>query len=415
MKRISTYMPNEDYQYRMRLQEWKMGDLQAKIGEQTRVRELRDDPLAAAHSTRFQSKVTRLARFSKNIEKIQSNHRLAEGYITSANDIVLRIRELAIQGANDTYSKQEKAFMAEEVDQLLNELVEISNAEDGNGNTIFSGDKNNGIAFRAERGIIPEATGQRITSVSYVGSVNRQEAEISEKSYINTDFPGNRVFWAEQQQIFSAVDSTDYNVQQDSKIFIDGEEISINAGDNVYSVMAKINDANIAVKAQLDPVSNSVILKSTTAHQIWMEDSGEGTVLKDLGLISQNNTRPPSNLHPDARVAGGSLFDMVISLRDDLYQGNTIDIGGKALKGIDKAHSNILSELSRLGAEDERLQTVYKRLAYEIPNIEQMNSNAVDLDFAEALTDLKMMEKTRQATLQTAAKVLQPTLLDYLR
>ena len=112
---------------------------------------------------------------------------------------------------------------------------------------------------------------------------------------------------------------------------------------------------------------------------------------------------------------GGSLFDMGIKLRDDLYAGNTIDIGGMALKGIDMAHTNMLSELARLGAEDARMQTTYERIAYEIPNIQQMNSNAVDLDFAEAITELKMMEKTQQATLQTAAKVLKPTLLDYLR
>ncbi|MDC7127318.1 MAG: flagellar hook-associated protein 3 [Spirochaetales bacterium] len=415
MKRISTYMPNDDYQYRMRLQEWKMGDLQGKIAEQTRVRELRDDPLAAAHSTRFQSKITRLKRFSDNIEKVQGDHRVAEGYMTSANNIILRIRELAIQGSNDTYSKEDKAKMGEEVNQLLNELVEISNAEDGNGNSIFSGDKNNGIAFRAETGMVPGAAGKKITSVEYVGTVNRQETEVSESSYMNTDFPGNRVFWAEQQQVFSSVDASNYSVLEDTSISIDGENIELNAGDNVHAVMAKINDADIAVKAQLDPVTNSIILKSTTPHQIWMEDTDGGSVLKDLGLVSARSGRPPANIDKDARVSGGSLFDMVIALRDNLYVGNTIDIGGKALKGIDMAHNNILSEITRLGAEDERLDTTYKRIAYEIPNIQQMNSNAVDLDFAEAITDLKMMEKTQQATLQTAAKVLKPTLLDYLR
>lgn len=415
MKRISTYMPNDDYQYRMRMQEWKMGDLQSKIAEQTRVKELRDDPLAAAHSTRFQSKITRLSRFSDNIETVQGNHRIAEGYITSANDIVLRIRELAVQGANDTYSKEDKANMGEEVDQLLNELVSIANAENGSGVTIFAGDKNKGLAFRAESGMVPGAAGRHITSVDYVGTVNKQVAEVSENSYVNVDFPGNRVFWAEQQQIFSAVDSSNYSVLSDSSIIIDGEQINLNSGDNVHAVMAKINDADIAVKAQLDPVTNSVILKSTTPHQIWMEDAGDGTVLKDLGILSANAGSPPANINRDARVSGGSLFDMVISLRDDLYSGNTIDIGGKALKGIDLAHSNILSELTRLGAEDERLQSSYERIAYEIPNIQQMNSNAVDLDFAEAITELKMMERTQQATLQTAAKVLKPTLLDYLR
>ena len=415
MKRISTYMPNDDYQYRMRRQEWKLGDLQAKIGEQTRVRELRDDPLAAAHSTRFQSKITRLKRFSDNIETVQGDHRMAEGYISSANDIVLRIRELAIQGANDTYSKEDKAYMAEEVDQLLNELVDIANAENGNGTVIFGGDKNKGTAFRADEGMVAGASGRRITSVEYLGTVNKQLAEVSDNSFINVDFPGNRVFWAEQQQIFSASDASGYKVLEDSSIRIDGEDIPLNAGDNVHSIMAKINKADISVKAGIDPVTNSLILKTTTPHQLWLEDGQGGTVLKDLGVISSNAGSPPANINQDARVAGGSLFDMVISLRDDLYSGNTIDIGGKALKGIDMAQGNLLSELSRLGAEDARLDTVYERIAYEIPNITQMNSNAVDLDFAEAITELKMMEKTQQATLQTAAKVLKPTLLDYLR
>ena len=415
MKRISTYMPNDDYQYRMRLQQWKMGDLQSKIAEQTRVKELRDDPLAAAHSTRFQSRITRLKRFSENIETVQSDHRIAEGYIRSANDIVLRIRELAIQGANDTYSKEDKAYMAEEVDQLLNELVEISNAENGNGTVIFGGDKNRGLAFRADEGMIAGASGRRITSVEYLGTVNRQVAEVSENSYVNVDFPGNRVFWAEQQQIFASADASGYRVLEDSMIRVDGVDIPLNTGDNVHAVAAKINSADVAVKASLDPVTNSLILKSTTPHQIWLEDGEGGSVLKDLGVISANAGSPPANIHRDARVSGGSLFDMVISLRDDLFAGNTIDIGGMAIKGIDKAHGNMLSELARLGAEDSRLETVYERIAYEIPNVEQMNSNAVDLDFAEAITELKMMERTQQATLQTAAKVLKPTLLDYLR
>jgi flagellar hook-associated protein 3 FlgL len=399
----------------MRLQEWKVGDLQSRIAQQTRVKELRDDPLAAAHSTRFQSKITRLTRFSENIETVQSDHRIAEGYISSANNIILRIRELAVQGANDTYSKEDKAYMAEEVDQLLNELIEISNASNGNGATIFGGDKNKGIAFRADTGMVPGASGSKVTGVEYLGTVNKQLAEVSDNSYINVDFPGNRVFWAEQQQVFSSVDASDYRVLNDSSIIIDGEEIQLNTGDNVHSVIAKINNADIAVKAQLDPVTNSLILKTTTPHQLWLEDGRGVPVLEDLGVISSAAGRPPANFNRDARVSGGSLFDMVISLRDDLYAGNTLDIGGKALKGIDMAHNNMLSELARLGAEDERLQTVYERIAYEIPNIQQMNSNKIDLDFAEAITELKMMERTQQATLQTAAKVLKPTLLDYLR
>ena len=68
MQRISTNMPNDDMQYHSRIREWKMNDLQNNIAEQTRIGELRDDPVEAAHSARYQSLLQRLNRYSKNID-----------------------------------------------------------------------------------------------------------------------------------------------------------------------------------------------------------------------------------------------------------------------------------------------------------------------------------------------------------
>ena len=88
MKRISTNMPNYDMSYYMRLREWKMNELQNKMASQTRLKNLRDDPLAAGHATRYQSKVVRLERFIDNISKIRGDMALAEGNIRSGLDIL---------------------------------------------------------------------------------------------------------------------------------------------------------------------------------------------------------------------------------------------------------------------------------------------------------------------------------------
>ena len=135
MKRISTNMPNYDMSYYMRLREWKMNELQNKMASQTRLKNLRDDPVAAGHATRYQSKVVRLERFIDNISKIRGDMALAEGNIRSGLDILQRVRELAVQGANGIYDDQQIAYMAEEVDQLLREMVEIANSVDGKGTT----------------------------------------------------------------------------------------------------------------------------------------------------------------------------------------------------------------------------------------------------------------------------------------
>ncbi len=44
-----------------------------------------------------------------------------------------------------------------------------------------------------------------------------------------------------------------------------------------------------------------------------------------------------------------------------------------------------------------------------------MDSRETDIDLAEAITELKMLEHTQTASLQTAARILKPTLLDFLR
>lgn len=414
MRRISTYMPNNDMQYHLRRREWEMSELQNKMADQTRIKELRDDPIAASHSVRYHSKITRLNRFSKNVESIQSDHRIAEGYIRSAEEVLLRLRDIAVQGANGVYSGEESRYMGQEVNQLLNELVEIANAKNGDGTAVFSGDKSLGQSFRVETGTLPGMAEKGVTAVRYLGTVNAKMTEISDESFMNNSFPGNRVFWAESQQIMARVNAESYQVPDDTAVLIDGETIPLKAGDNIGAIIAKINRSDAAVKASLDPVSNGVVLQSTAPHQLWIEDQAGGAVLEDLGLV-KGGQRPPDNIHRDAVVSGGSLFDMVINLRDSLYAGDLKSIGGKSLAGIDQAHHNMLSELAKIGAEDERLQTVYKRLQYEIPEIEARNSKETDLDMAEAITDLKMLESNHRAALQTAGRILKPTLLDFLR
>lgn len=414
MKRISTQMPNDDMQYHMRMREWRMNEVQNRMAEQTRVKELRDDPIAAAHSTRYTSKIQRLTRFTRNIDTVRGNLRIAEGYMASANDILHRVREIAVQGANGVYTDQEKAYMAEEVNELLNELVEIANARNGDGSSIFAGDRTGGNAFRVLSGSVPWTDKQVITSVDYVGTAAPGKVEVSEGSYVEAALQGNRVFWAEHQQVFSNVDAQDFQVREDSEILVDGMKILLKSGDSVHSVIAKINDSGAAVKASLDPVRNSLMLTTTVPHELMLEDAGEGRVLQDLGVLTDRG-RPPDNYHEDARVAGGSLFDMVIHLRDSLYEGNTLQVGGGALKGLDLAQDNLLSSMAHLGALDERMQVVEKRLAHEIPELKEKNSKEVDIDLAEAITDLKMLEYTHKAALQTAARILQPSLMDYLR
>lgn len=415
MFRISTNLPNDNMQYHTRRREHMMNQVQNQMASQTRIQNLRDAPLAAAHSTRYQSYLARLNRFSDNIRYAQDNYRVAEGYMKQGVDMLQRIREIAIQGATGTFTRDDMRHMANEVDELLREFVEVANGRNADGTMLFSGKKSKTLPFRVIEGNVEGAPGALITSVDYVGDIGERRTEIAENSYIELNFPGNQVFWAENQQIYSTVNSDGYTVPQDGTIHIDGVAVELTAGDNAHTVISKINDSGAAVRARLDPVQNSLVLETTSPHQIWVRDGQGSTVLQDLGIVVNADMAPPGNIAPTATVFGGSLFDSIIALRDSLYAGDNFDVGGGAVQGIDSALDNLLSNLGRLGAKDARLEHAYLRTEFEIPQIGKLNSNETDIDMAEAITNLRMLEYTHRAALATAARVIQPTLLDFLR
>lgn len=416
MNRISSNASNNDMNFALRSQEVRLNQAQNQMSSQQRVQNLRDDPVAAAQATRYASWAKRLDQYDQNALEVQANLRIQESHLTQAQDILQRINELAIQGANGTYSKEDLQVMGGEINEYLNELVSIGNAKGPDGRSLFAGTKLDSQAFRAVKGHVEGGQGQVITAVEYTGSIGTNLAEISEGSTLPTNFPGNKVFWADQQKVFSAVDSQNYTVPADTAFAIDGKTVELRAGDNVYTIMAKINSAQVAVKASLDPVSNGLVLETTQPHQLFLEDRAGGTVLRDLGILSPRpGVAPPHNVHQDARLFGGSMFDAVIRLRDNLLAGNKDTIGTTGLLGIQASLKNVQGNISELGSRDERLSVISARLQDEQPKVIEKLSSAVDLDLTEGITRLKMLETTHEAALRAAAKILPPTLMDYLR
>jgi flagellar hook-associated protein 3 FlgL len=415
MRRISTNMPNTDLQYQMRLRDFKLNEMQTGIGSSRRLNNLRDDPIAAAHSTRLSSHITHLSRYSQNIGTAQGEYSLAETSMDQSVQVVQRLRELAVQGGNGTYSKEDLGFMATETNELLKELVSMANTRTADGRTLFGANDTRNDPFVAMKGRVEGIVGAVISEVRYAGNITANQTEIGEGTRIDLNFAGNKVYWAENQQIFAQRDALDYVVKEDSSISIDGTDIALKVGDNIHGIISKINDSDLAVKASLDPVTNSFTIESTVPHQIWIDEDPGSRVLKDIGVLAESGSRPPENLHKDVMVGGGSLFDMVIGLRDSLLAGDQEAVGGRILGGLDKSLGNLLNNLADLGARNERLDHSFARLDSEKMNVIAVNSKLTDIDMTEAITNLKMLEYTQKAAYQSASKVLQSNLMDFLR
>ena len=414
MRRISSQMHNMDTQSNLRLQEFRLNKANNQIGSQQRIQQLRDDPIAAGHLVRYQSYLSRVNQFEKNALTLSDQFSLREGYMDDSLQIMQRVRELAVTGANGIYNKEDLKNMATEVDELLKALVQNANAVSADGNSIFAGTNTKATAFDIEMGNVEGSGVPLIQNVKYNGNITVNQVEVDENKYLINDNAGNRTFWAENQQIFGARDASAWQASSDGVISVDGVEIQISQGDNIYSLVSKINDSSAAVKASVDPIRKSLNLATTDARQLWIQDVN-GNVLNELGMVKDSSQKPPYNLETDVRVSGGSLFDTVIAFRNALLSGDQESIGGRVLGSLDMGINNLVTRLAKSGSEYERAQLNAARSSKLALDVTQMVSREGDLDFTQAVTDMKMLDYANQATLSQAGKMYNSTLLNYMR
>jgi len=106
---------------------------------------------------------------------------------------------------------------------------------------------------------------------------------------------------------------------------------------------------------------------------------------------------------------------MVIRLRDALFRADKMFIGGLGIGGIDLALQNMEGRLTEIGSRYERATVTWARLNQEIPNVTSMLARESSVNMIDAATDLGMMDFAHKAALQTAAKIIPTTLLDFLK
>ena len=414
MHRISSNMNNMNTQSALRLQESKLNRANNQISSQQKLLNLRDDPIAAGHLVRYQSYLGRVKNFEKNALTLSDEFAVREGYMENSLEIMQRVRELAVTGANGIYNKEDMKNMATEVDELLKSLIQNANAIDSDGKSIFAGTNTKATAFDIEMGNVEGSGVPLIQNVRYNGNIDVNQVEVDENKYLVNDNAGNKTFWAENQQVFGARDASQWQANSNGIISVDGVEIKINEGDNIYSVISKINNSGAAVRASLDPIRNGLNFETTDARQLWLQDV-EGNVLNELGLVKDVSQRPPYNLGDGVRVSGGSMFDAVIAFRNALLSGDQESIGGRVLGVLDQGINSLVTRLAESGSEYERAQLNATKSSKLALDVTQQISREGDLDYTEAITNLKMLDYTNQATLSQAGKMYSSTLLNYMK
>ncbi len=119
-----------------------------KLSSGQRINRAGDDAAGLAISEKMRGQVRGLKMATKNAQDGISMIQTAEGALNESHAIIQRMRELAVQSANDTNTGEDREKLQLEVSQLVEELDRIANTTEFNTRVLMNGDyEGNGVIF----------------------------------------------------------------------------------------------------------------------------------------------------------------------------------------------------------------------------------------------------------------------------
>ncbi|MGN7359303.1 flagellar hook-associated protein FlgL [Paenibacillus sp. SAF-054] len=145
------------------------------------------------------------------------------------------------------------------------------------------------------------------------------------------------------------------------------------------------------------------------------------TLVTDKGLINYSvgdSIQLPINLTGNAVFGNGNdadnIFKIIDNLTEGLSNGNFKGLSSQ-LSLIDSRMETILTTRAELGAKTNRIELMQGRLSDLNINLTDLQSKTEDADYTDLIMQSKIQENIYNASLSAGSKIIQPTLVDFLR
>lgn len=350
-----------------------------------------DDPVKLNHVLLLRTSIRKLEQYVQNAEDGASWLNLTDTSLNQATVLLQKIRTLAVQGANGTLTPEDRQMIATEVEKYFEELIGVGNTSYA-GRYIFAGTETLTVPFAVESG-----------RVVYRGNGASVRREIEEGVIVELGVPGDEVFFRGFE--VRSNEGIDVSAYSGASFRINGVEMTIDATiTSLEDLVRRINtESGLSDSVYAFTDGKRLFLRSRTETPPELEDVS-GTFLEDSGMLNPANSREASGI---LKV----VQDLVAHLR-----GNEVAlVSGEDLQRIDEVLDLLLKVRAEVGARTLRMENAVSRFEEFTLNFRKLLSLDEDIDVAEIVVQLQEHQSVYQMALAAAARLLQPTLLDFLR
>ncbi|WP_203363288.1 flagellin [Bacillus sp. REN10] len=331
-----------------------------KLSSGLRINRAGDDAAGLAISEKMRGQIRGLDMASKNAQDGISLIQTAEGALNETHSILQRVRELAVQSANDTNTDTDRAELQKEVDQLVEEIDRIANTTEFNTKKLLNGNLS-GVNAEAESATFNEVSDKAIfTGVASTGT-------IGENNTYNV-------------KITSATTGGVYTLSVTDAKGV-SSTVTTSGGGTVT-----IGDAAVTIGALS---TGSIGEEATFTTRKAVTDLDDASLTYQIGANSSQTMK----------VAIEDMSSTALNI-------NGIDVSSSgaaeaSISAVNKAIEDVSAQRSKLGAFQNRLEHTINNLGTSSENLTAAESRVRDVDMAK-----EMMESTKNGILAQAAQAM---------
>jgi flagellar hook-associated protein 3 FlgL len=372
-----------------------MVKLQEQVASGSRVNRASDDPTGAYQILGLNSQQKSLDNYIENILSASDILSLSDTIIGSIKQALSAVRNTVSQVISGTYSEDARQRAAEQVNQMLEQVVQLANTQQS-GQYLFGGGKSGTAPYTVER------TDGKITSVIYNGASDQRGIEVGPGVQMDILPAGDQIFCSDgrSEPVFSSVTGAKSGTGT-SSVRGDVWLTVINDGSN-YKI--SIDDGLTYTTVPAGGQTNQAATDSRTGKVLYIDTTAINATGVEL-----------------VRVPGTyDVFSTLISIRDILQ--NDRGLSADQLQQFRSGVFSSLDEVTNLlvqatvanGTKTNFLDDLKNNLTAVKYQAEDGISAIEDADIAQISIDLSRREILYQMSLSVAAKMMSLSLLDYI-
>jgi flagellar hook-associated protein 3 FlgL len=348
-----------------------------------------DDPVGVTRDLQLHSLTSKYDQYYRNMQDGDAWLSTSDTAMQSGNNVLQSANELAIQGASGTYSAVQRSDLNSQVRSLLDQMLAISNTT-LRGQYVFSGTQTDSPPFSLAHGadtITDDIPGANGTSLTTVPATIQLFDTAQSGSKTTTGNPAAYDVIPGTVQISGLTEGTDYTVDYKN-------------GSVTFNTAAATTLASGAgIKVQYD----------------WIQRSE-----KDLTGSVNRQMQPGSDIkvNINADTAFGSksqtnVFDSLIDLMQGLHTNSQSQIQS-SMSEVQDSLTQLLQAQTTAGSKQNLLQSSESQNRSDALQVTNDTNDVEAIDFTKVASEYQNLQTVYQASIQVAAKIIQPSLANYL-